>query len=330
MANVAFSKITTNNVKSTDHSVRLRWQQHWLKSAIFVTTLVIGAVGVVGQSRGQEKQPVTSEPIAHFHHLHLNSLDPAAAIEFYTAKFNCEKAKFAGSVDAVWAQKSWLLFDKVDQAPAWEFNSAIWHFGWGAEDMKAAYQKQLDMKTKFFTPITALGLNFFYAYVEGPDRALIELNTAQHHDFGHLHLLSADPVTAGEWYMKHLGAKRRGNATTLPSREPRFLNGFQIAPNMNLMMDNVNLIIFPVEYSKKAYPDHWKGLTELNSTKGRVVNHVGMSVDDLAKTLEKMRSDGVKVVEGIQTRLDGKVKSARIEGPDKILIELIEGHARKE
>jgi hypothetical protein len=29
-------------------------------------------------------------PPAHFHHIHLNTTDPAAAIDFYTAKFNCE------------------------------------------------------------------------------------------------------------------------------------------------------------------------------------------------------------------------------------------------
>src|SRR6266851_1071390 len=45
---------------------------------------------------------------AHFHHLHLNTTDPAAAIAFYTSKFDSEKARFAGLMDAVWAQKSWM------------------------------------------------------------------------------------------------------------------------------------------------------------------------------------------------------------------------------
>ena len=56
-------------------------------------------------------------PPAHFHHIQLNSTDPAAAINFYTAKFDCEKARFAGKTDAVWAQKSWLLFNKVGKPP---------------------------------------------------------------------------------------------------------------------------------------------------------------------------------------------------------------------
>jgi hypothetical protein len=40
-------------------------------------------------------------PPAHFHHIHLNATDPAAAIAFYTSKFDCEKAKFAGEWEGV-------------------------------------------------------------------------------------------------------------------------------------------------------------------------------------------------------------------------------------
>ena len=107
--------------------------------------------------------------------------------------------------------------------------------------------------------------------------------------------------------------------------------GVQIGPAMSLMMDNVNIIIFPIEYSKTAYADHWKnGQTAMSSTKGRVVDHVGFSVDNLAETLEKMRKAGVKVTDEIKSAAGGKIKYAFIEGPDKIRIELVEGHAHKE
>jgi catechol 2,3-dioxygenase-like lactoylglutathione lyase family enzyme len=276
-------------------------------------------------------------PESHFHHLHLNTLDTKAAIDFYTGRFDCEKAKYAGTEDAVWAQKSWLLFTKVDEPPDWELTSAIWHFGWGAEDMKATYEKQKARGTKFFTPLTdisdiggntgATGL-FYYAYVQSPDNALIELNTAGHHHFGHLHLFSADPIAAGEWYAKYLGARRRSNRPL--SREPRFYRGHQIGPSISLMKDNVNLIIYPVEYSKKAYAGHWKGKTEIESTRGRVVDHIAFSFDNLAEAVEMMRRDGVKVTDDIRGVANGKIKYAFIEGPDRIRIKLIEGHPRRE
>ena len=274
--------------------------------------------------------------LAHFHHVHLNSTDPQTAIDFYTSKFDSEKGKFAGQLDAVWTQKSWMLFTKVTAAPKSEITSTIWHIGWGAENMKETYQKQLDRGTKFATPITdisdigggtATGV-FFYAYVDGPDHQLIELNTANHHNFGHIHLLSKDPVASAEWYIKEFGLLRRGRGT--PSREPRMYRGYQIGPSMSLMMDNVNFIFFPWQYAQKEWPDLWKDRTEFESTKGHVTDHIGFSVDNLDEMIARLKKDGVTVTDEPRSVLGGKVKIAFIEGPDKIRIELVEGHATKQ
>jgi len=265
-------------------------------------------------------------PPAHFHHLHLNSTDPSAALKFYSAKFDCQQTKLARTIDAIWAQKSWILIDKVPASPAWQLTSAIWHFGWGAEDMQATYQKQLDSGTTFFTPITQLAPSFFYAYVQGPDHALIELNTANHHHFGHLHLLSEDPIAAAEWYMKYFGATPRG--AWPPSREPRFRRDVQIGPSASLMVDDVNIIIYPIQYSKVAYKDQWSDQTAMSPTEGRVVDHVAFSFDNLEEALAGIRKDGVQVTQPIKPAQKGKLTSAFIRGPDKIKIELVQGHAR--
>ena len=273
------------------------------------------------------------EPLAHWHHLHLNSVDPPSAIEFYPKHFDCEKGKFAGALDGIWAQKSWLLFQKASSAPPSDILSTIWHFGWGAEDMKAEYQRQLDMGTKFETPITdisdigggtATGV-FFYAYVIAPDSALIELNTARHHQFGHLHLLSADPIAAGEWY-----AKRFGIPNVRYQKQKRMYRDFQISPSASFMLDNVNVIIFPVEYAHKQWPKLWEGRTTFEPTKGRVVDHIGLSVDQLDPALARLKEEGVTITDPARSVLGGKIKFAFIEGPDKMRIEVIEGHAKKE
>jgi catechol 2,3-dioxygenase-like lactoylglutathione lyase family enzyme len=289
-------------------------------------TLGLVAVFSLGVCLGQEPAPA---PLAHFHHVHLNSTDPAAAIAFYTSKFDCEKAKFAGKIDAVWAQKSWLLFDKVSTPPKSEITSAIWHIGWGAEDIKATYQKQLDSGTKFETPLSDIsdigggkansGLILF-AYVDGPDHELIELNSATHRHFGHIHLLSKDPIAAGEWYMKELGMVRRGSGPV--SREPRVYRGFQIGPSMSLMMDNVNFIIFPMEYAKTQWPELWKDRNDFESTSGHVTDHLGFSVENLNQTLERLKKDGVKVTDGPHSSPGGA--HAFVEGPDHVRIELVE------
>lgn len=270
---------------------------------------------------------VASDPVlaveAHFHHVHLNTQDPQKAIDFYTSKFEARRARFAGLQDAVWTGDSWILFTKVNAPPPSTLISPIWHFGWGAPDMKAEYERQVASGTKFFAPLTPLSTTFFYAYVESPERALIELNTAATNKFGHLHLFSADPVTAGEWYMTHFRMTRRGTATV--TREPRFRGDLQIGPSMSLMSDHVNVIIYPVEYSKKQYAKDWPaGQTALVTSRGRIVDHIGFSVPDLDAALKELRAAGVRVTSEPRSIADGKIRFAFIEGPDRIAIELMQ------
>ncbi len=285
-----------------------------------VATITLAAFGFAATLRGQD-----AVPPAHWHHVHINATDPKASIDFYTAKFNCEKGRYLGKSDAVWTQKSWLLFEKTGKAPGSEIVSPIWHIGWGAEDMKATYEKQVASGTKFQTPLTDISAlagrpagGFFYAYVDGPDHELIELNTSNHHHFGHLHLLSLDPVAAGEWYQKHLGLSLRGKQT-----QKRLYEGFPVAPAAFLQADNVSIIIYPVEYARVQWPDLWKTRTDFESTRGRAIDHIAFSVDDLGATMARLRQEGVKV-------LESAAKSAMIEGPDHIAIELVEGQAERQ
>src|SRR6185295_12823812 len=103
-----------------------------LRTELIGAPLFFAALMLLGSHRisAQETKQQTSAPNeAHFHHLHLNTLDPKGAIDFYTGKFDCEKAKFAGLLDGVWSQKSWILFTKVATPPKSDLDSAIWHFG---------------------------------------------------------------------------------------------------------------------------------------------------------------------------------------------------------
>jgi catechol 2,3-dioxygenase-like lactoylglutathione lyase family enzyme len=258
--------------------------------------------------------PLGANAQAHFHHVHLNATDPAAAIEFYTSRFKARKESFAGLEAAVWTGDSWLLFTQVDEPPPSELLSGIWHIGWGAQDMQSTYRQQLAKGTRFATPLTDISdmvggdRPFFYAYVDGPDHALIELNTARHHNFGHVHLFSADPPAAGAWYAKHFGF--RNFART----EKRVYRDVQIAPAAFVTADHVSMIIYPVEYRGGGFV----------STRGRVIDHLGFSVDDLDAALARLRNDGVKVTAEPRARGDGRIRFAFVEGPDQVAIELIQ------
>jgi len=285
---------------------------------------------VVAQGGGAAPSPVAAG-IA-LHHIHLNSPDPKGAIDYHLARFEAERDDLPGFDPGIRAHRTWLFFQKASSPPPWQLTSAIWHIGWGAPDMPAEVERQKALGTRFFEPLTDIsdiGGNpnarpgsFYYAYVETPDRALIELNTAPSQRFGHLHLFSEDPLAAGAWYERYLGARRRGRS---PSAEPRFYRGFQIGPSVTLALGEVNLIIFPLAYARKAYADHWKGREEIDPTEGRVIDHLGFRVNDLPGSLAQLREAGVKITGEPQSIPGTDLRQAFLEGPDRIRIELIEG-----
>ncbi|HET9159240.1 MAG TPA: VOC family protein [Caulobacteraceae bacterium] len=272
---------------------------------------------------------------AHWHHLHINATDPDRSIEFYTTHFDAKEATFADGKEAVWTQKSWILFNKVPEPPSRKLNTAIWHMGWGTENPKAEYERQKAKGASFFAPLTDISIanggqrdRFYYMYVEGPDRTLIELNTASHHHFGHIHLFSKDPIAAGDWYIRTFGLTGRPLSTAQTNRTPRFSTvGNQIGPSSSLYLDNINFIIYPVGYSRTAYRDDWKGVDELQSTRGKLYDHIAISVPKLEPALAALGKAGVKVTEPPKTWAGGRLRSAFIEGPDHIAIELIEDRA---
>ena len=265
----------------------------------------------------------------HFHHVHLNSTDPKAAIEFYTTHLSGEKATFDGA-DAVWTQKSWLLFNKVKQPPPSEVVSPLFHIGWGAEDMKAEFERQIKLGTTFQTVLTD-GVELFgagtrdrnfFMYLDGPDHATIEVQSAMHHNFMHVHLLSDDPVAAAAWYEKHLGLTPRNQLKT-----ERAFRGIPTGPSASSQLDNVTFFWYPTAHAKALYGGQWKGRTGYATNRGRVIDHVAVSVDNLDQTVAQLRAEGVKVV--TPPRRANGMRSAFVQAPDNLELEIVEGHAQQ-
>src|SRR5881394_3566456 len=80
-------------------------------------------------------------PPPGFHHLHLNSVDPDAAIDFYVRQFPASAKTSWGGLPALTAPNSVLvLFTRVATAPATAPQSAIWHFGWHVTDTRESLE----------------------------------------------------------------------------------------------------------------------------------------------------------------------------------------------
>src|ERR1044071_9117249 len=80
---------------------------------------------------GKRIQGQDALPAPGFHHLHLNSMNPDKAIDWYVKAFPVNAKVTWGGQPALKAPNNVLiLFNRVDQPPATQPQTAVWHFGW--------------------------------------------------------------------------------------------------------------------------------------------------------------------------------------------------------
>lgn len=189
-----------------------------------------------------------------FHHLHLNSVDPDAAIDFYIRQFpSTSKTTWAGFPALKSPTNVLILFSKVDTAPPTSPQTAIWHFGWHVQDSRKSletYRARPDVAhfplytsdeggTVLISSDTwpagaALGLTRAeiaeakakgvpparergFAYLQGPDGAIVEyLGNFPAERMNHVHMFQDHPFQAQFWYQKHLNAPLVAGRTPPP------------------------------------------------------------------------------------------------------------------
>src|ERR1700730_10778452 len=105
---------------------------------------ITATLALVFSVRSQSQDPNSQLPTPGFHHLHLNSPDPDAAIDFYTKQFPSTSKSAWGGFPALKTGKVFVLFTKVNTPAPTEPQTAIWHFGWHIVDVRenlATYQR---------------------------------------------------------------------------------------------------------------------------------------------------------------------------------------------
>jgi len=222
------------------------------------TTLVIIIVIVsIGLAAPHAQETAAKVEPLHFHHVHLNSTDPAAAAAYYPKPFalSATKTTFNG-FEAVKTGNVYVLFTKVATTPQNELTgpqTSVWHFGWNTPDSRKYDEKFramgleiaqmwdaadgklvdmssdtlpglptqeqiLEMRAKGTQPTRQGG----FGYLRGPDGAMIEnAQSGTTERFNHMHMYHEHPRCAMEWYQTHLGATmpagRGGAAPAAPA-----------------------------------------------------------------------------------------------------------------
>ena len=182
-------------------------------------------------------------PAPGFHHLHLNSMNPDKAIDWYVKAFPVNAKVTWGGQPALKAPNNVLiLFNRVDQPPATQPQTAVWHFGWHVLHERETMARLRDMGVTLLPLYTGrddlptvninsdtypgtgglLGLTRAlveeakknnvkpnggagFAYIRGPDDAMIEVQGDMPAErFNHVHFYHEDPFCAQLWYQKHL------------------------------------------------------------------------------------------------------------------------------
>jgi catechol 2,3-dioxygenase-like lactoylglutathione lyase family enzyme len=286
----------------------------------FNVGLLIVLLGLGLAVRTSEAQDV--EP-ARFHHVMLNAIDPAKSIQFYQRVFGASPIKFRGVADALFTEKSFILFNKVDAPPESKLNTGIWHIGWGGVDVKNEYEWWKNHKVDIHTPLSPLpGTDNYYMYISGPDKELIEINTMGHHRFAHVHFFCTDVNDTVDFYSKHLGIKPRRARVEKPKGDASTLGGIWINA---IQCDNVIMIFFG-KPDMTPPPRWWRDepLVDIQPTKGRPIDRIAFSYRDINPVFERMKAAGAEIIEPITERPQFKMKSFLVQAPDKVTVEIVE------
>jgi catechol 2,3-dioxygenase-like lactoylglutathione lyase family enzyme len=293
----------------------------------------------------------------HVHHVHLNSVDPKAAAEYYPKAFpaSASVTTFNG-LDAVKTGNLYLLFTKVAVTPRSEMTgpqTAVWHFGWNTPDSRKyndrfrttgleiaqmwdaadgrlvdlssdalpgfpTQEQIVELRAKGVKPTRQGG----FGYLRGPDGALIEnAQAGQVERFNHIHMYHEHPFCAMQWYIRHLGARLPPNAAPAPGdcKQPYAPPTWPSFFKFPGFVRDPSGAVFFDDISISIRP--WPG-GGLAATRGHIVDHWTLSVADLAATVARLKGEGVTVLEDVHAW--GNMRAAMIEGPDRVAIEIVE------
>lgn len=169
-----------------------------------------------------------------------------------------------------------------------------------------------------------------FAFILGPDGELIETNGGPDtpETFRHTHFFAEQPWCTANWHIEHLGATQSDDersagipepcdqevgAPSWPSLEP---GGTLRSPASSISSRTMRA------YPRQCQFGRCGNDQPLVSSRGQVLDHIGYTIPDLDIHVERLRGEGVTILEDISPF--GDTRGALIEDLDGLVIHLIE------
>jgi hypothetical protein len=293
-----------------------------------------------------------------FHHLHLNSVDPAAAIAGYLRLWpSTTKRTTLAGFDALENGRVYLLFNKVDAPPPTRPQSAYRHQVWLTPDVRAYVARArasgmlpeplyvsdeggtVEISSDTFPgTLTRSGLaearqkgvvptrQAGYTYIRGPEGLSVEgfERAGETERLGQIDMWQDDPVCAELWYATHMGATRRAPAgAPAPTAET-----CRTPPGEPTWPSTLRSGTHRTPSGRAGFGDvalFWYTRPEkqpLVSTVGQAVDHLAFAVANLDGWVAKFRRENVRILR--QPYAFGSSRAVLIEGPSREAIEVFE------
>ena len=122
----------------------------------------------------------------------------------------------------------------------------------------------------------------------------------------HVHIRSKDPHASASWYERHFGAKKVSEREVMPG-------------TITLSME----VAGPVRLNISSKPDGSSDERAVAGLNRLGLEHFGFDVEDLEAELDKLERADVRIVLPL-TEVVGGTRLAYIQGPDDVLIELVQ------
>ncbi|PRX55304.1 VOC family protein [Flagellimonas meridianipacifica] len=249
---------------------------------------------------------------ANFHHIRLNVTDIDKSISFYQKFFGATCLNYRGKAEALFTEKSFLLLNKVSEAPKSHLGTSLWHIGWSGVDGQSEFDWRVKEGIEVHTPINPLN-DSHWMYFYGPNKEVVEVFTGnKNHRFEHIHLLASDVDQTMNWFKTNLGLSPES-----PSAQT-WGNG--LFKWNRLTVDNINIMVNGRPVQERT----WYPSEGFSNTDGTSINHIAFSFPEIEPIYNHISGNNTEIVREIKTDPVYGLNSFLVRGPDGLLIEIVE------